>query len=272
MDNVYDHDSHVFYVTSQGYAGDHFYSWFSKALNAHPEMFVYLANEGSRPKYFDERSRSDRPDILKFTKFISDVGRTYLATGDCFSYRAHKMQPLVDTYGDEVRWVNLIRHPYVWLYFYVRWRATNMRMGSSKTKPLEHEWNIVEHELYKGLKPYTKDDVEVWAFYRGLTFLNHHMMKDLSVDIWHVKLEDIVSSKDKFKELVSYLTHNRVEYDENTLNLIYSWRYEPFRGEDKVFVTAKTQRDSYEEWQLQAIEKIVSPEAKLKFSEIGYEL
>lgn len=241
-------------------------------LNAHPEMFVYIANEGSRPKYFDERSRSDRPDLLKFTKFLSDVGRTYMATGDCYSYRAHKMQPVVDEYGDDVRWINLVRHPYVWLFFYTRWRATNMRMGAGKTKPLDHEWNIVEHKLYNGLKPYTKDDVEVWAFYRGLTFLNHHMMKDLAVDTQHVKLEDIIESKEYFNKVVSYLTHDRVEFNESMLELVYAWRYEPFKGEEKIFVTAKNQKESYEPWQLEAIEKIVSKEARDKFEELGYEL
>jgi len=266
------HDSHVFYVTSQGYAGDHWYSWFCKSLNAHPEMFVYIANEGSRPKYFDERSRSERPDLLKFTKFLSDVGRTYQATGDCYSYRAHKMQPLSTQYGDDVKWINLVRHPYTWLFFYTRWRATNMRMGSGKTKPLDHEWNIVQHELYEGLKPYTKEDVHIWAFYRGLTFLNHHMMKDLAVDTQHIKLEDIIASKKYFQEIVSYLTHKRVVFDDNLLEKVYAWRYEPFRGEEKVSVIAESQKKSYETWQLEAIDKVVSKEAKEKFMELGYEL
>ncbi|MDC7250239.1 MAG: hypothetical protein PQJ49_10020 [Sphaerochaetaceae bacterium] len=266
------HDSHVFYVTSQGYAGDHWYSWFCKALNAHPEVFAYIANEGSRPKYFHERTRSERPDIVTFTKFISDVGRTYQAVGDCYSYRAHKMQPLVDAYGEDVRWINLVRHPYVWLFFYTRWRATNMRMGAGKTKPLDHEWNIVQHELYEGLRPYTKDDVAIWAFYRGLTFLNHHMMKDLNVDVQHIKLEDITNSPEYFNKIVAYLTHDRVSFDKSTLDLVYSWLYKPFRGEETVFVTAQDQKKSFEDWQLEAIDKIVSQEAQNKYKELGYEL
>jgi len=269
---IENHDSYVFYVTSQGYAGDHWYSWFSKALNVHPELFVYIANEGSRPKYFQERTRSERPDIVTYTKFISDVGRTYTGIGDCYSYRAHKMQPLVDKYADKIKWINLIRHPYVWLFFYTRWRATNMRMGTGKTKPLDHEWNIVQHELYKDLKPYTKEDVHIWAFYRGLTFLNHHMMKDLEINTRHIKLEDITKSKQYFNEVVSYLTHNRITFDETTLNLIYSWLYKPFRGEETLFITAEEQRNNYENWQIEAIEKIVSSQAKNKFKELGYAL
>ena len=61
----------VFLVTSWGYGADHWFSWFSKALNAHPEVFSYLANEGSRPKYFpEERTRADRPNIIKFVRLL----------------------------------------------------------------------------------------------------------------------------------------------------------------------------------------------------------
>src|SRR3972149_4717635 len=63
-------------------------SWFVKALNANPEIMAYLANEGSRPKYFpEERSRAQRPDLIKFTRFVADVGMTYTAIGDCSTYR-----------------------------------------------------------------------------------------------------------------------------------------------------------------------------------------
>lgn len=267
-----DHDSHVFYVTSQGYAGDHWYSWFSKALNTHPELFVYIANEGSRPKYFEERSRSERPEIISFTKFLSDVGRTYQGIGDCYSYRAHKMQPLTDEYAQRVPWFNLVRHPYSWIHFYVRWRATNMRMGTGKTKPLEHEWNIVEHALYKDLKPYTKEDVEIWAFYRGLTFINHHMMKDLSIDTQHIPLEDIIASPAKFNEVVAYLTHERVQFSQEQLELIYQWRFTPFRGEETIHAKPDDVRKDWEPWQADAFNTIVSQETQEKFIALGYKL
>lgn len=268
----YDHDSHVFFVTAQGYAGDHWYSWFCKALNAHPELFAYIANEGSRPKYFHERSRSERPEIVTFTKFISDVGRTYAAVGDCYSYRAHKMQPLIDAYGDRIRWVNLIRHPYAWLFFYTRWRSTNMRMGSGNTKPLDHEWNIVQHELYRELRPYTKEDVAIWAFYRGLTFLDNHMMNDLKTDARHIPLESLVASPEAFNDLVSYLTHGRISFDSGQLQTVYSWIMTPFRGEEKLESDPIHLQKRWENWQYEAFDRLVSVKAKKRFEELGYAL
>ena len=89
--------SHVFYVTSWGYGADHWFAWFVRALNANPEIMAYLANEGSRPKYFpEERTRAERPDLLQFTRFIADVGMTYTAAGDCYSYRPTMMHALLE--------------------------------------------------------------------------------------------------------------------------------------------------------------------------------
>ncbi len=61
-------DYRVFYVTSWGYAADHSFGWFPKALNLHPEIFALLAHEGSRPKYLKERTRP-APPAHSFTNF-----------------------------------------------------------------------------------------------------------------------------------------------------------------------------------------------------------
>jgi hypothetical protein len=149
--------SHAFYVTSWGYGADHWFSWFVKSLNAHSEIMAYLANEGSRPKYFpEERSRAQRPDLIKFTRFIADVGMTYTAIGDCYSYRPTMMHAVLEKWPDIVRIVQLTRHPYAWLFFHVRWRTTNMRMLGGEQGPLDHEWLYgCDHDLFKrlGLKP-----------------------------------------------------------------------------------------------------------------------
>ncbi len=124
----------VFYVTAWGYAGDHAFGWFPKALNLHPEIFALLAHEGSRPKYLRERTRGQRPLLEAFTEFLNDMGMTYQAIGDCYSYRARQVGRLLaqDRYAG-IPAVNLVRHPVVWLEFYVRWRAGNMRMRSGNT-------------------------------------------------------------------------------------------------------------------------------------------
>ncbi len=268
----YDHDSHVFFITAQGYAGDHWFSWLAKALNSHPELLVYLANEGSRPKYFAERSRSERPDIIQFTKFMSDVGRTYEGIGDCYSYRAYQMVSVEAEYGDRVHWVNIIRHPYAWLYFYVRWRATNMRMGTGETKPLDHEWDIIQHDIYKGLRPYKKEDVHIWAFYRGLTFLNNHMMRDFRAANNHIKLEELVYYPQRLQKIVSYLTHNRVHFDSKLLSKVYTSAFTPFRGEEQVKAMPTTIKQAWNPWQHEAFEALVSSETVDKYKKMGYEL
>ena len=189
--------SKVFLVTSWGYGADHWFSWFSKALNAHPEMLSYLANEGSRPKYFpEERTRADRPDIRKFLRFIADVGMTFQAIGDCYSYRPTMLKDLLE-HHPEVPVLHLTRHPYAWLFFHVRWRMRNMRMLGGENKPLDHEWERgCDHDLFRSLKlkPYTKDDVEIWTTYQGMWKMND-VAADIKVPIRQVTIEDVISNR-----------------------------------------------------------------------------
>ena len=65
--------TNLFYVISEGYAADHLFSWFSKSLNKHPEVFALLAHEGSRPKYLKERTRGERPNIINGKIDISNI-------------------------------------------------------------------------------------------------------------------------------------------------------------------------------------------------------
>ena len=157
-------DYRVFYVTAWGYAADHYFGWFPKALNSHPEIFALLSHEGSRPKYMKERTRAERPPLIPFTEFLNDMGMTYQAIGDCYSYRVGQMPEL---HGNpryaNIPVVNLVRHPFTWLEFYVRWRAGNMRMRAGASDPLAWEWKVAHHGKYRhlGLKPYDKDEVQV---------------------------------------------------------------------------------------------------------------
>lgn len=267
--------SHVFYVTSWGYGADHWFAWFVKALNANPEMLAYLANEGSRPKYFpEERSRAQRPDLIKFTRFLADVGMTYTAIGDCYSYRPTMMHALLAEWPDLVRIVQLTRHPYAWLFFHVRWRTTNMRMLGGEGGPLEHEWlHGCDHKLFKrlGLRPYNKDDIEIWTSYQGMWKMND-VAADARMPIRQIPLELVVGNRDLFCEIVDYLTHGRVSYDAPLLDLIYSWVWTPFRGEQKLRVHPEALRAEWPDWKIEAFEKLVTAEAKDAFRQLGYAL
>ena len=274
-DTVRDALSHVFFVTSWGYGADHWFSWFVKALNANPEIMAYLANEGSRPKYFpEERSRAQRPDLIKFTRFVADVGMTYTAIGDCYSYRPTMMHALLEEWPDIVRVVHLTRHPYAWLFFHVRWRSTNMRMLGGEQGPLDHEWlHGCDHKLFKslGLKPYKKEDIEIWTTYQGMWKMND-VASDSKMPIRQIPIEQVVASRELFCEIVDYITHGRVRYDSNLLDLIYSWVWTPFRGEQQLRVCPEELRDDWPDWKIEAFDKLVSPEAKSCFIQLGYKL
>ena len=267
-------DYRVFYVTAWGCATDHLFGWFPKALNCHRDIFALLAYEGSRPKYLRERTCGERPPLVPFTEFLNDMGMTYAAIGDCYSYRAGQMPELlsIDRYKN-IPVVNLIRHPVVWLEFYVRWCATSMRMRAGATDPLEWEWKTACHAYfeYLGLHSYTKDDIDIWASYQGMFQLNN-VLSDIHAVQHHIPIEKIADQPEAFRSLATYLTRGEIIFDQASLDSAYSMRHTLFRGEILVESAPDQLMQSWPGWKVEAFRKLVSPEAIRAYKSFGYDL
>lgn len=267
-------DYQVFYVTAWGYAADHYFGWFPKALNCHPELFALLAHEGSRPKYLKERTRGERPPLVQFTEFLNDMGMTYSAIGDCYSYRAGQMPSLlnIERYRT-IPVVNMVRHPVAWLEFYVRWRSSNMRMRGGTSDPLQWEWKTACHAYfdYLGLRGYAKDDVDIWASYQGMFQLNN-VLGDIHAVEKHVPIEMVASDPMIFQNLVQYLSRGNVAFDQATTDSAYSMLPTLFRGESLVESDPTKIVLDWPGWKVDAFRKLVSPDAAAAYSSFGYDL
>jgi len=264
----------VFYVTAWGYAADHLLGWFPKALNCHRDVFVLLAHEGSRPKYLTERTRGERPPLVQFTEFLNDMGMTYSAIGDCYSYRASQMPQLrkIDRYRS-IPVVNLVRHPVAWLEFYIRWRASNMRMREGAMDPLLWEWKTTCHPYFKylGLPSYSKDDIEVWTCYQGMFQLNN-ILSDIKAVKQHVQIEKVVEDPELFNKIVAYLSHGEVIFNQEDITRAYSMRDTLFRGESLLVSSSDRLLGSWPGWKVDAFRKILSQEAIDAYLSFGYDL
>ncbi len=267
-------DYRVFYVTAWGYAADHLLGWLPKALNCHRDVFALLAHEGSRPKYLRERTRGERPPLVPFTEFLNDMGMTYSAIGDCYSYRAGQMPELlsIDQYKN-IPVVNLVRHPVAWLEFYVRWRATNMRMRAGVTDPLEWEWKTACHAYFEclGLPGYTKDDIDIWASYQGMFQLNN-VLGDIHAVQHHIAIEKIADEPEAFRDMATYLSRGEVMFDQASMDSAYSMRHTLFRGEAPVECDPEQLMQAWSGWKVDAFRKLVSPEALDIYASFGYDL
>lgn len=262
----------VFYVSSHGVAGDHWFEWFARSLNAHPDVMVYMG-ETVRSKYLKERSRKERPDLLKFTQFLIDVGASYEAIGECFAYRAYQLELLKPVYGDKIRFINLVRHPYSWLGYYVDWRCSNMNMPAGNAEGVDHEWRTTCHDEIKRyrLKPYQRHEVDIWAFYQGLLILNR-MVSDKREAGPNIPLETIIADQNAFQKTVSFLTHNRIHYDRILLDRIYSWVEKPFRTNGTIRKDPQKEYRNWPDWKNEAFNKIVRQETVEMFREYGYDI
>lgn len=267
-------DYRVFYVTAWGYAADHLFGWFPKALNCHREIFALLAHEGSRPKYLRERTRGERPPLVPFTEFLNDMGMTYAAIGDCYSYRAGQMPELlsIDCYKN-IPVANIVRHPVAWLEFYVRWRASNMRMRAGASDPLEWEWKTACHTYfeYLGLPGYTKDDIGVWASYQGMLQLNN-VLGDIHAVQRHIAIEKIADQPETFRELAAYLTRGEAVFDQASMDSAYSMRHTLFRGESPVECDPGRLVQGWPGWKVDAFRKLVTPQAMDVYASFGYDM
>ena len=265
-------ENRVFYVSSHGLAGDHWFDWFSKALNAHPEIYIYMA-ESVRAKYLKERTRKDRPDLLEYTKFLIDMGVAYTAVGETYAYRSYQLEELWDEYSDEIKFVNLVRHPYCWLGYYTDWRCANMNMPPDNISGVEHEWNVTCHDEIKkyNLIPYDRKDVHIWSSYQGMIILNR-MVSDLRPGIKNVRIEQIVNERDKFLEVIDYLTHGRITFEKALLELIYSWVHGSFRKQGVIRDDPEKEYASWPSWKKQAFSMIVKEETIDMFRQHGYSL
>jgi Sulfotransferase domain len=267
-------DYRVFYVTAWGYAADHLIGWFPKALNCHHDMFALLAHEGSRPKYLAERTRAERPALVPFTEFLNDMGMTYSAIGDCYSYRAGQMPSLlgIEHYSN-IPVVNLVRHPAVWLEYYVRWRSSNMRMREGVTDPLAWEWKTTCHGYFEhlGLPGYSKDDIDIWASYQGMFQLNN-VLGDIHAVDKHMPIEKVADDPEIFEELVNYLSHGKIEFEQSTIDVAYAMRDTLFRGESHIETNPDVLIKSWPGWKVDAFRKLVNREAIDTFRSFGYDL
>ncbi|EKD97807.1 MAG: hypothetical protein ACD_23C00734G0001, partial [uncultured bacterium] len=161
-----------------------------------------------------------------------------------------------------------------WLFFHVRWRTTNMRMLGGEQGPLEHEWlHGCDHELFKrlNLKPYKKEDIEIWTTYQGMWKMND-VASDTKMPIRQIPVEQVVANRELFCEIIDYLTHGRVKYDDRLLDMIYSWVWTPFRGEQPLRALPKELRDDWPSWKVDAFDKLVSVEAQDCYRQLGYKL
>ena len=264
----------VFYATSWGTMADHLPNWFIRALNSHRDVLALPANEGPRQKYMGELTRAERPPLVQYTEFLNDIGIVFAAIGDCFSYRAGQMPALrsIDRYQN-IPVVNMPRHPIPWLQFHIRWRASNMRMREGKADPLAWEWKVTPHAYfdYLGLRPYTREEVEIWTAFQGLFQLNN-VRGDLSAVPRHVPFEVIADEPAMFKDLVKYLTQSRVEFNAHDIDRAYSTRDTLFHGEEKLECDPRTLFEAWPDWKVDAFRKLVTPEAVEAYKGFGYDL
>ncbi len=262
----------VFFVASHGMAGDPWFDWLQKSLDSHNDIFIF-SGESVRAKYFKERKRNERPDIEKYAQFLYDFGaHAYNAVGECFGYRAYQLENL-EAKNINIPWVNVIRHPYAWLSYYVKWRVNNMNQDEKTSFAVDHEWSISWHDYFKNLclMPYKRNETHIWASYQGMTVLDR-MISDSRVKERNYQLERLVSDRNYFNGMIYKISKGRVNYNSTLLDLIYSQTNINWRDNDEIIEGTSKIKNTWEDWKKEAFKKIVSKKSQQFFIDAGYKL
>ncbi len=259
------------FIASHGMAGDLLFDWLPKALQLHPEIYIYMG-ESIRSKYLKERTRKERPDPLQFKKFLLDMcSDNYLLAGECFSYRTFHFRNLPKSFFKDCKVVNIVRDPIIWLHHYSQWRVNNCNMPTTNTFATDWEWKITKHDKFKklGLKKYQKKDVNIWSFFQGLDILTR-MQSDIDDGFLCIKLEDLSKSLTNINKLLSYLSNGKIKFSSSYQDLIFSLQKEKRRKWHRLYLTHDEIVSEWKSWQKDAYEIILSPKYKKVFNKHGY--
>mgnify|MGYP000468008397 CR=1 FL=1 len=259
----------VCFITNHGVAGDQAFEWLPRALCANPDVFVYLG-ESVRAKYFKERGRGERPDPLDFEGFLKDVAGSYELAIEAYSYRAFRLQS-VKFNDPRTRFVNIVRDPLIWLHYFRHWRVINLNQPAGVTTAIDHEWSVLNHgDLAAAGLNYSRDQVHVWAFLRGIQILNL-MVSDKHLSCETVRIEDLYTSFSNFADFLERQSNGKicavheVDYDRSK-----SFRNCRAHGGNKPMVNQNHLAQKYTCGERYALEHYWAPASKDFFTELGY--
>lgn len=256
----------VSFICNHGVAADPVFEWLPRALAGLNDTFVYLG-ESVRSKYFFERKRNERPDVLAFEAFLKDVAGSYRCAVECFSYRAFRIHDTKFASPDTLV-VNLLRDPLVWLHYYTNWRIKNCNVPLSNKTGIEHEWSVIDHaELESFGFSYSRSDVPTWAFLRGIQILNL-MISDRNLIVKSVKTEDLFCQSEVFDDLITSLGSKEHTTDIFSMSKRYEYLRKGFS--EQIVLDGAEIFSSLSSAQKSAVSKVLSEDSKQFFFDSGY--
>jgi hypothetical protein len=241
----------LFSVISWGCAATH---WLARALNSHADIFCVHAGNFSLHQY----GRAPYLDGAEYLRVIGALGTSYAAAGDVHGVDIHKIQESRDAFGDRFGCAVVVREPLARLRSQLALFKSNLESGT---------WNVdhVQHFINQGVV-LPADNYENRVTLHGIWMLNSIIGEHPVARVW--RCEDLTTRADVLVEFATYITGGSVPID-------LSWASGAV-GSPRIDQHASSDHEAayrqFDDWQIEALRKIVEPRAWQLYSELGYPL
>lgn len=239
----------VFAVVSWGCAATH---WLARTLNAHPDIFCVHAGNFSWHHY----GRAPYLDGPEYLATIREMGSSYGAAGDIHGVDLRTIGAVRKTFGDRFACAIVVREPIARLYSQIALFQSNLHTRA---------WNVdyVQRFIDEGVV-LPVDNYENRLTLHGISMLNSIVSEQATARVW--RCEDLTTRAEALAEFVRAIVGASVRVDPD-------WAQAAV-GLPIVIQHVKSDRPLQDrrpqDWQIDAIRRIVSPQAWDLYAQLGY--
>lgn len=241
----------LFSVISWGCAATH---WLARALDSHADIFCVHAGNFSWNQY----GRAPYLDGPEYLQVIGQMGCSYAAAGDVHGVNIRTIEAARGSFGGRFGCAIVVREPIARLYSQIALFKANLHTRA---------WNVdyVQQFIEQGVT-LPVDNYENRLTLHGISMLNSIVTEQATARVW--RCEDLTTKADALAEFSSEITGGCIPIDLSWASAaVGSPRVEQHASSNPT--RAERQLD---DWQIDALRKIVSPRAWELYSELGYPL
>lgn len=240
----------IFSVVSWGCAAT---DWLAKTLNSHFGILCFHHAD----IYWERHAGLPRLETWKYLRFIGVTARRYTACGNVHGVPIEGIPGLRARLGRHFNCVILIREPLP------RLRSQIAFFESFSNSPFQAVWDIdyVQNFIDQGIR-LPQDNIDNRLFLHGVNMLNNIIKEEPVAPIW--RCEDITSNGAALARFVEELTQGYVQVEPGWAERAVC-RPATNRHSD-----ATTRNRDFDAWQIEAIRKIVKPQAWRIYERLGY--
>jgi len=237
----------LFCVVSWGAAAT---QWLAATLNAHPEIFcVHCANQ-----FWERLGGSRSLDGWEYLRILGCESPSSRACGDVHGVSRETIPDLRSKLGNRFNCAVLVREPLPRL---------RSQMAHFVNWPVKSAWHVdyVQKFIEEGVR-LPQDNVVNRLFLHGVNMLNNIILEEPVAPLW--RSEELTSSAVALARFVEELTRGNVSVERDWAERVVN--RPPSNRHRQPSVDAA----QFEPWQMEAIKKIVTPQAWRIYERLGY--